>query len=237
MSQEASKTETGDMPTQQRLRITYKKDDCLKYVGHLDFARTWERALRRADLPLAYSQGFNPQAKLQFASALPIGATGRHELLDIILNESMAPEDFVTKVAPQLPAGLTLIEVSEAPLKTKALQNLLRSTEWQVDLRTDLSEEEIRDAIDRVLQATELPSTRRRKGKTVHYDLRPLILALSYDGAPESDWHRLSMILRSEPGATGRPDSVLRSLGLEESSHRLDRMRLSFAEPPELADS
>ncbi|MCB0240184.1 MAG: TIGR03936 family radical SAM-associated protein, partial [Anaerolineae bacterium] len=75
----------------QRLRVTYSHQGPLRYVGHLDVVRTWERALRRAEVPLAYSEGFNPQAKLQFASGLPLGTTGRAEIMDVLLTEVTDP--------------------------------------------------------------------------------------------------------------------------------------------------
>ncbi len=87
----------------QRLRITFSQQGVLRYVGHLDVVRTWERALRRASIPLAYSEGFNPQPRLFFAAALPLGATGQREIVDVVLAESMAPEAFHARVQPHLP--------------------------------------------------------------------------------------------------------------------------------------
>jgi radical SAM-linked protein len=73
----------------QRLRITFSQAGALRYVGHLDMVRTWERGLRRAGVPLAYSGGFNPGPRLYFASGLPLGATGRAEIVDVLLTEAM----------------------------------------------------------------------------------------------------------------------------------------------------
>ena len=73
----------------QRMRVWFRTDDTVKYVGHLDMHRAWERAIRRARLPLAYTQGFNPQARLQFAAALPVGFTGQGEVADVFLNEEL----------------------------------------------------------------------------------------------------------------------------------------------------
>ncbi len=131
----------------QRLRVTYSHQGALRYVGHLDVVRTWERALRRAEVPLAYSEGFNPQAKLQFASGLPLGTTGRAEIMDVLLTEVTDPAAFAGQVTPHLPAGLAIVAVAEAPVKTKALQGLLRSSDWQADVQTDLSAEELEEKV------------------------------------------------------------------------------------------
>jgi len=73
----------------QRLRITFAKGETLKYISHLDLARAWERALRRAGVPLAYSQGFNPRPKMAFAAALPVGYTATAEMVDILLEKPL----------------------------------------------------------------------------------------------------------------------------------------------------
>lgn len=217
-------------PEPQRLRLTFRKGEAVKYVGHLDMVRAWERALRRSGLPLAYSEGFNPQAKLQFASALPVGATGRQELVDVILEEAMACEDFLAAVKPQLPAGLELLAAQPAPLKGKALQGRLRGSIWQIDVQTEQPDHETAGRIAWLLEQEDLPASRERKGRTLTYDLRPLVLDLSWCGQPEPGWQRLLMTLRSEPGATGRPDAVLAALGLAGRPFRMERTECIFAD-------
>jgi radical SAM-linked protein len=216
---------------QQRLRVTYRQDDVFRYVGHLDLVRTWERALRRAGVPLAYSEGFNPQAKLQFASALPLGATSREEIVDVMLTDAVETQAFWEQVTAQLPAGLSLVRIEEAPLKTKALQGLLRTTEWQADVQTSIPPAELSRRVDTLLASETWPSSRQRKGRVRHYDLRPLVLALRYEGPVSGEWQRLAMTLRSEPAATGRPDAVLEALDLGDLSARIERIRQHFASP------
>ena len=82
-----------DETPKQRLRLRFSKGEQLKYISHLDLARAWERAFRRAGLPVAHSQGFNPRPRLQIAAALPVGVTGRAEYLDVWLTEALVPED------------------------------------------------------------------------------------------------------------------------------------------------
>lgn len=212
----------------QRLRVTFSQDGALRYVGHLDMVRTWERALRRAGVPLAYSAGFNPGPRLYFASGLPLGATGRAEIVDVLLTEVMARDGFLAAVGPHLPAGLALIRAEEEPLKTPALQGLLRASVWQVDVQSDETPAALASRIDALLAQETIPAHKRRKGRDAGYDLRPLVLELSYAGQPEPGWHRLAMILRSEPSATGRADAVLAALGLAEAVARIERMHPVF---------
>lgn len=214
----------------QRLRITYSQQGALRYVGHLDVVRTWERALRRAEIPLAYSEGFNPQAKLQFASGLPLGTTGRAEIMDVVLTEATDPAAFADQITAHLPAGLAVVAVAEAPLKTKALQGLLRASEWQADIATDLDAGELEAQVRSFMASASYEATRKRKSRNASYDLRSLVLNMEVAGEPEPGWQRLRMTLRSEPSATGRVDAVLAALGLGDLVSRIERQRLIFAE-------
>jgi radical SAM-linked protein len=228
---------TTNMEAVQRLRITFSQSGALRYVGHLDVVRTWERGLRRAGVPLAYSAGFNPGPRLYFASGLPLGATGRAEIADVLLTEAMAPDAFLAAVAPHLPAGLALTQAEEAPLKTPALQGLLRASVWQVDVQSDQAPAALAGRIDALLAQEAIPAHKRRKGRDASYDLRPLVLDLGYAGQPEPGWHRLHMTLRSEPSATGRADAVLAAMGLGDAVARIERVQLVFAPEDENASS
>lgn len=213
---------------QQRLRITFSQQGALRYVGHLDVVRTWERALRRAGVPLAYSAGFNPGPRLFFASGLPLGTTGRAEIADVVLNQPMEPAAFMAAVNAQMPPDLRLLQVEEAPLKSPALQAILQASLWQADVATTLDEATLQARLTTFLASVELPADKRRKGRQVSYDLRPLVLDLRYLGEPETGWQRIGMTLRSAPEATGRADAVLTALGLGESVARIERVQLIF---------
>ena len=213
----------------QRLRVTFSQSGALRYVGHLDMVRTWERGLRRAGAPLAYSGGFNPGPRLYFASGLPLGATGRAEIVDVLLTATLAPDEFVALVGPHLPHDLTLLHAREAPLKTPALQAVLQASVWQVDVQSDEPPAELAGRVESLLAQETVTANKRRKGRPTDYDLRPLVLALCYEGQPEPGWHRLGMTLRSEPSATGRADAVLAALGLGAAVARIERVLLIFA--------
>src|SRR5574339_572466 len=92
--------------SKQRLRIRYTRDETLKYIGHLDMARTWQRIARRANLPLAYSEGFNPPPRMSFAAALPVGCTSDHEELDLVLSPPLAIAEVQAQLDRALPLGM-----------------------------------------------------------------------------------------------------------------------------------
>ncbi len=107
----------------QRLRLTFSRGEELKYISHLDLMRLWQRALRRAHIPLAYSQGFSPHPKLSLAAPLAIGVTSSGELMDIFLDHRVSPHFFINAVSKQLPPGIDISEVIEVGLGLPSLQS------------------------------------------------------------------------------------------------------------------
>lgn len=211
----------------QRMRVWFATDDTVKYVGHLDMHRTWERAIRRARLPLAYTQGFNPQARLQFAAALPVGFTGQGEVADVYLNEELAPVEFVQRLSDALPPGIRPLRAEPTPRETPSLQSQVHGAHYRVEVETEDDEGVFTERLAEFLAMPEA-WRERRKGKDIaRYDLRPLIQDLRYTGrAPYG--HAFEVTMRAEPGATGRPDELLAEIGYETAPRRIVRLALQF---------
>jgi radical SAM-linked protein len=215
-----------NQPYRQRLRVTFARGEALKYISHLDLVRAWERALRRAGVPLAYSQGFHPQPRLAIASALPVGITGKAEVMDVFLETPLSPGDFARRVQVALPAGLEVVAVEEVRLREPSLQSVLRFSEYRVSVASNLPAREIEERIARLLAATELPRERERRGRRERYDLRLLVAHLALTGE-EAGGYVLEMRLRTDQQATGRPEEVLATLGVGPAEH-IERTRLIF---------
>jgi radical SAM-linked protein len=202
----------------QRIRIQYAKTEPLRYTGNLDIHKIWERTLRRARLPVAYSQGFHPQPRLNQACPLPLGITSQAEIIDVWLNIDSAPADLMSDLEKALPPGIELKSIDVAELNAPALQTQTRSAVYSAELKIDISPEELSARIQQTLASPQLP--RQRRGKT--YDLRPLIEDLRLENS------RLVMQLAAREGATGRPEEVLDQLGLQPHQARLERTQLLF---------
>src|SRR3990172_785133 len=115
-----------------RIRITFAKQGPLRYTGHLDLHKLWERAARRAELPLAYSQGFHPQPKISLASALPLGFSSRAEVLDMHLNEDISSHEIEVRLKDSLPGGIQILDIQSVDERAPALQTQVVSAEYQV---------------------------------------------------------------------------------------------------------
>ncbi len=195
----------------QRLRITFARGEPLRFISHLDLMRFWERALRRAGLMMAYSEGFSPHPQIHLGAPLPLGTTGEAELLDIFLAEPVSPEEFVRRIQPQLPAGVSVSDAREAPLGLPSLQSQLRAAEYRVTLPADTSVEATEVAVAAFLDQESVPWEHQREKGVKRYDLRPLVEWLRVD--VEAGCPVLVMRLRADPGATGRADQVAAALG------------------------
>jgi radical SAM-linked protein len=216
----------------QRLRITFAKGEPIKYISHLDLMRTWERALRRAQVPLAYSEGFNPRPKISIASALPVGFTGRGEVMDIVLSRHTSPYNFAKRLKSHLPPGLEILSVEEVYLSLPSLQSQMRHAEYRVVVESEETLAGVEKRVEQMLSAQSLPRQRERKGKVTEYDLRPLIDDLWIEGCEEAACV-LGMRLQSDSQATGRPDEVLEAMGLGDVSCSIERTRCLFGNTAE----
>jgi len=202
----------------QRLWLTFAVEGDLRWLGHLDLFRAWERTLRRAGLPLLYSQGFNPRPRMAIASPLPVGFTGEAEMLDLLLTRPLPLPEVIHRVRPQLPAGLVLHSVEEVDLRLPSPQSQLQAAEYIVQLQT--GSVDLEERVQELLAADSC--LRERRGR--RYDLRPLIKSLSVEGG-----QRLRMVLRAGDRGTGRPDEVLLALGLDPHAAAFHRLKLHFA--------
>ena len=206
-----------------RVRITFSKQGPLRFIGHLDLHRLWERAMRRAGLPIAYSQGFHPQPKISLAAALPLGFSSRGEVLDVRLNEELTVTDISTRLQESLPPDIKIIDVQSVDERLPALQTQVLSAAYNVHLTEAFDGSELTRRVESLMNSESL--LRERRGKS--YDLRPLIEMLSViTEANGKVW--LKMTLASREGATGRPEEVLSALGIEADTTRVERTRLIF---------
>ncbi len=204
------------IPPRQRLRVAFGKHGALIYTGNLDVLRTWERILRRAGLPLAYSHGFNPRPRLQLADALPLGVSSEAELIDIWLKEPVSVEGLPARLQAVAPAGLAIYSAEAVGLKDPALQTVVVAADYVITFEgVDRANLEAR--VQRFLAQARVE--RERRGRV--YDLRPLVYALrvSPDGA-------LHTTLSLGEAVTARPDELLGALDLPIQGARVHRRRL-----------
>jgi radical SAM-linked protein len=209
-----------------RIRITFAKRGALRYTGHLDLHKLWERAARRAQLPLAYSQGFHPQPKMSLAAALPLGFSSQCEVLDMRLEREVALDGLPERLNETLPTGIQVSHVEQVDEREPALQTKVVSAEYRITLKGSspggrpehIEGSDLKRRVESVLQTASIP--RERRGK--QYDLRPLIESM------QAEDDTITMRLAAREGATGRPEEVLAELGIAFEGTTIERTQLIF---------
>ena len=121
----------------QRLRIRFSRRRELKYISHLDMIRLWCRAFHRAEINLAYSEGFKPHPRISLAAPLALGVTGDGELMDIYLSKPITPHYLVKAVNQKLPAGIEINQAIQVPQGEPSLQSLIGMAEYLVEVATE----------------------------------------------------------------------------------------------------
>lgn len=207
-----------------RVRMTYAKLGNLRFVGHLDLQRVFERALRRTNLPLRYTQGFSPHMRVNLASALPLGFVGQAEQMDFWLDQDLPLDEISNRLDKALPAELILKDLQVIDNKQPSLQASLFSSEYEILLPAGIDPQALEGQINTLLSQETLPVQRRKK--TV--DLKNLILEWQLPGdAPETV---LKLSMKSSPLENGRPDEFLDLLGIDPADCLVTRTKLIFEE-------
>jgi len=208
----------------QRIRITYSRTNPLRYTGHLDMQTVWERTIRRARLPLMYSQGFHPQPRINQACPLPLGMTSQMEVLDFWLDPGSTLEAIQEQLSLSLPPGIEITSLVEEDLRSPSLQTQVASAIFHVTFLIPFNSKQLAANVNDVLSSTTLPRIRREKA----YDLRPLIYSLDILQTSDPALPHLSMHLAARDGATGRPEEVISALSFDPLDTRIERICLLF---------
>jgi radical SAM-linked protein len=195
-------------PVVQRLRVRYAKRGRLRFSSHRDFARAFERALRRADVPMGYSGGFRPHPKISYLGAAPTGVASEAEYLEIGLADERDPAVLRAAIDAALPDGLDIVEI--VPAGAGALADRLEASVWRVEL-PGVTSATLGAAMDAVLTATELPVARRTKDGRRVVDVRPAIVSLRQRESGPGQHAIMDLVVRQATPAV-RPDDVLAAM-------------------------
>ncbi len=210
-------------PVAQRLRVTFGKTGPLIYTSNLDTAKIWERVLRRADLPILYTRGFNTRPRISLAMPLPLGISSECEILEISLRQRIAycEDEMRHRLLSVSPIGLTISAIVEVDTRASTLHSLINSAEYRIQLLDDVDRREAQRKIDALLSRESIIVDRVRRRKRSVMDIRPLIMGLHLDSNDD-------LIAHLSVGERGnlRPDQLLEHLGLSDAHHSVHRFKL-----------
>lgn len=209
------------------IRLEYGIGREARFLSHLDILRLFGRALRRADLPIAYSQGFNPHPKIAFGPPLAVGMTSEREYLDMELTGHFPLEDLQARLAKAMPRGIVIKDAKEIRHKVPSLMAAIERAEFRLSLPLDEESSNLPwpSLIENFLSRQSIVVTRLGKKGPQPREIRPGI----YRVAVEEEQDRLifNLELQLDNQGTVRPDEVIRGLiDLEKISLNLEQMEI-----------
>lgn len=195
----------------QRLRVQYAKRGRLRFSSHRDFARAFERALRRAEIPMAYSAGFHPHPKISYVGAAPTGVGSEAEYLEIALARRCEPDTVRTALDAVLPSGLDILRVIDvADCVPGSLAEQIQASQWQLELAADPTA--AREAVQTLLQAEQVLVERLTKDGTRSLDARAPIVSAEVSEIEADPKRAILTVVVRQVTPTVRPDDVLTAL-------------------------
>ncbi len=185
--------------------IVFEKKQRLRHIGHLDLMRAMQRALRKSDLPICFSQGFNPHLQLTFAAPLSVGMYGLREVLEVPLHGDITADEVYNRLSAALPPELPCLSVRMVEDQHPAPMALLRAAEFDIELLENAGI--IRAAVPGFFGRQEIIATRKTKKGEAPCDIRPMIfnLLVTRDG-------HLRAVLSLCESATCKPDLLMQAL-------------------------
>ena len=196
-------------PAVQRIRLRYTKRGRLRFTSHRDIARVFERALRRAEVPMAYSAGFSPHPKVSWVGAAATGVASEAEYVEIALATREDPEQLRQRLDASLPDGIDLVEAVEAT-PGSSLPDLIQASQWSIEL-PGVATIHLKPAVDAFLAQTSLQVERMTKNGLRVFDTRAAVVSMSAHSG--SSCAILAMVVQHVTPAV-RPDDVLTGLRL-----------------------
>ncbi len=215
-------------PAVQRIRIRYARREPVRYLSHLDTMRMFERVCRRAELPLAYSAGFTPHARISIAAPLGVSILSEGELLDLQFDKRLPVDQIETQLAAQLPPGFELLSVDEIDLRAPAIQRMTTAATYDIEIDDQAALEGLAERVADLMQAESFPFSRIRHNERHQFDLRMVVEHVELDGSV------IRARLRQDNEAGGRPDDLVAALEVPAEAARITRTELHLADEPVL---
>jgi radical SAM-linked protein len=193
--------------------LIFEKSESVRWLGHLDILRTFERAIRRAGLPVAFSTGFNPRERIAFASALSTGVTAGAEPAVLELTDAVDPAELLAGLNETLPPGIRIGACSEIPdAGSRDLLNSYDKADYEVVCACppDSDPTDVESAVCALLARSEWNVVRAREGRSRSLDIRPYVFALTLvPGSLAANRLTLAMTVAIGEGGNAKPPEVV----------------------------
>ncbi|PKM59038.1 MAG: hypothetical protein CVU99_15540 [Firmicutes bacterium HGW-Firmicutes-4] len=203
-----------------KIQYQFKRSTPLRFLSHLDQQRLFQRAFRRANMPVEYSQGFNPHPRMSFALAMSVGLTSDGEYGEVIVSEDIDVETFISRMNQVLPNGLEIVTAKICGEGVGSLSAALSKSVYMIRIKvvpgTDLAT--LAETIESYLALPQiLIQKRNKKGKYVEKDIRPFIESIAVFADSETDKVNIKMTLIYIEQQCVKPEQILESINNQNS--------------------
>lgn len=159
-----------------RMMVVFEKGAALRYIGHLDLMRTVQRALRRSNLPVKYSNGFNPHIRLSFAAPLSVGVIGLRELMEVPVEDGLTENEFVSRMNAVLPSCLQICFCRSVPDEFPALMSLVAGADYRITFEKTADGQKAAQHFADFMALDSYVAQRRTKSGENPCDIRPFVI-------------------------------------------------------------
>lgn len=206
-----------------KIRIKFSKCGNVKYVGHLDTMRLFQRAIKVAGLPVAYSQGFSPHSLVYFALPLAVGMQSEGEYMEIVMHDYISADEVKEKLERVMVKGIALLDVFEVEEKTPSLMSMVQGADYTLKLKV-IEQSTLTASIleDKVRTSSELIVLKKGKKGIAPVDIKPLILESQFSDNEGSININLKVFAGSSRNLN--PDLFVKAL-VGESPYELEVVR------------
>ncbi|MDF2593284.1 MAG: hypothetical protein K0S75_2750 [Clostridia bacterium] len=211
------------------IRLKFTKGNEVKYISHLDLMRTFMRAVRRANIPIAYSGGFNPHPEMSFGAPLSVGVISLAEYVDITLAKEMALQDIVDGLNQSMPAGIKVLGAMELPERFKSAMALITHAKYSMKVNLgSIDEGDLREKLFTFINQESITVKKKQPKKNFQMkivEIRPMILEMNFSGYKEGYCY-FDCLLQSGSKANLNPDLLMQAF-IEYAGLNINRITIT----------
>ncbi|WP_317366922.1 TIGR03936 family radical SAM-associated protein [uncultured Tyzzerella sp.] len=190
-----------------KYRLKFSKIGKIKYTGHLDLLKIFQRAIKRANLPISYSQGFNPHQIMSFAIPLPLGMESEAEYIDMQFDEDLTPEYIKDTLNKDMPIGMEILNVVRLKEGQKSAPSIVCIGEYEILLNTSINKNNIEDFLSQKEINIERITKKRGKEITKTVNIREDIFSIQY-----LDSNKIKATISTGSAKNLKPDVLIERL-------------------------
>lgn len=195
----------------KNVRLKFSKGNDVKYISHLDLMRTFMRAVSRADIPIAYSGGFNPHPEMSFGAPLSVGVVSMAEFVDIYLKQEIPPQEIADKLNQFLPSGIRVLGAVGLPEKFKSAMALITHAKYSIKISTEQAVDGLEDKARSFVNQEAIIAKKAQPKKNFQIkeiDIRPMIVEFNLQESKEQ-YHIFNCLLLSGSKANLKPEILM----------------------------